>query len=1107
MLAASPHLEPLPNRAGHALHDRSQSLSHAQPQDQEEAGLSRSASYTYLPNLQSARPDPGLKRTFSENVLSLPPEISIKPASPVHSANKQMFRRASRKVKKKLSASKVTASAEDVSLQIPFRGPKSRASDGFDIPKSPGRSVADTFRSFARKPWISTSRSPSPSKVTRRSDSNRVRSPTEPRPFADSANVIAAPLPTVSRRSPRTSRNVDEDQIPPAPEIARPVRSTTPQQRGKGTVRSLSEISTLSKSETSLRLSRASSLMSLRTKSSSEGLRMTSMKVPPMPSSISLDRLSAASVDVNRRKDPLWSAFRMLDGDYQKFQAKSSSLKANVIRTCLLPFLARNPEPLSSKFLRAEDLDRRVMILNKWWMGMLEMLNGRNNQSISGTDRPTFLEGVTGIMTRPEWRVPPFPSSSPMDTPRSSKPSLPRSKSTTSFDSNGSDALSDSIYQNVRNTFIQNLLSQMAFVIDKMSMRTAPASLVVFSGKACAYAFCFCPDVADILVKLWNLSPENVRRVYVELEITRATNLTMISKQVSTYFPSPLRSLSCDSQAAMIKYLKHRPPLHLGAAYINWFGPWVNRWNGRDSDLFFVFTKHFHMLVAEFLPQGAGMERRNRACVPGVVPVHAQMLAILETSIYRQAHQPQAESNVNNGVDGSSNPDATATLPMTTTNATRSMAENRLIMLLRDLLADGNPDHESSRELYADCFSDVLKSAARKLSLYNHDACFALCDFLEEVLSIMSRFHKRHNETTISDWPFWLQVFKVMMTSHNCLTEMRLIAFLYSTWNILISNENRRRELCLDWLLEPSFFERHFNHWSPMVRHYFLRLLCWRVARCDGDASDLDIQMLETLASRLNTCWAHYQYLRAEAEMLELAPPSSAPCSPAPARRLIIIRTDSQPVPANLFTSFEKLVTTASTNQPTPYRRHSSILNTIPAADSPSQQKKRWGLLKTLLGTPGNSRPGEVTPPASGDDSPILDEVTVDGLSIRKGSDAPKSRPSTPPHQPFSFKFSLEWLERPGWPSKNRRLSQPTLPANAQILLQIHQGVTGEVRPKKPSPAELPLAKYSGRALAEWALIVTECQIFFERRKEEGVPSNRLVETPTLGVESFRMFG
>jgi hypothetical protein len=47
-------------------------------------------------------------------------------------------------------------------------------------------------------------------------------------------------------------------------------------------------------------------------------------------------------------------------------------------------------------------------------------------------------------------------------------------------------------------------------------------------------------------------------------------------------------------------------------------------------------------------------------------------------------------------------------------------------------------------------------------------------------------------------------------------------------------------------------------------------------------------------------------------------------------------------------------------------------------------------------------------------------------------------------------------------------------------------------------------SKYAGRALAEWAHIVTECDSFFARRRDEGVPCDRMVETPMLGVEGFR---
>jgi hypothetical protein len=60
------------------------------------------------------------------------------------------------------------------------------------------------------------------------------------------------------------------------------------------------------------------------------------------------------------------------------------------------------------------------------------------------------------------------------------------------------------------------------------------------------------------------------------------------------------------------------------------------------------------------------------------------------------------------------------------------------------------------------------------------------------------------------------------------------------------------------------------------------------------------------------------------------------------------------------------------------------------------------------------------------------------------------------------------------------------------------------VRPEGDCAAQ---AKYSGRALAEWAVVLGECQSFFERRKSEGVPATKFVETPALGVEVFRRPG
>jgi hypothetical protein len=521
-----------------------------------------------------------------------------------------------------------------------------------------------------------------------------------------------------------------------------------------------------------------------------------------------------------------------------RFQSKSIALKANVLRTTLLPFLRSYSTHPSNHKLRPEDLDRRANILNGWWTGLLELLAGRNNQSISGTDRPAILEGISGIMERPEWRMSPSPFCALAD--RAETSSTTTNASAASSSSTGSDFLAESVYHNVRNIFTQNLLSQMSFVVDKMSLRNAAASLVTFCGKTCAYAFCFCPGVADVLVRLWNPPLDLMKRVLHESGITRQDNLDDISGRIVPSFPPMLHSLRFQSLAKIVRVLRRPASPPLGTANLDWYGAWTKRWSGAESDLFYVFVKHYHILVADFLP--VAPSNVERLCAPGLIMVHAQILSNLDATINRHAAPQQPEEPVVGPSsvtfdDVLNDPDATASaLPLPPANATRHMAENRLIMLIRDFLSERNSHLFTARNIFADGFARLMQAAARKVSIYDNNACYTLCDFLEEAFYIIVRYEQQGpNRHAVLDWDFWLSVCRRMTSSHNTATEIKLYAFLYSTWSILVADEGRKMSLCLDFLLEPDFFESRFNHWCPMVRSYFMRLLCWRVARFDGE--------------------------------------------------------------------------------------------------------------------------------------------------------------------------------------------------------------------------------------------------------------------------------
>lgn len=220
--------------------------------------------------------------------------------------------------------------------------------------------------------------------------------------------------------------------------------------------------------------------------------------------------------------------------------------------------------------------------------------------------------------------------------------------------------------------------------------------------------------------------------------------------------------------------------------------------------------------------------------------MQAQILNVLDSTIHRQpvatAPPPVTFDDVLAGADATA-----AALPLPSTNSTRQMGENRLIMLLRDFLSERPSDFDTARMTFAESFGKVVQATARRTSIFHHNACFVLCDFMEEALVVYIRFHQSHTlESDFIDWRFWLDVCKKMLESQNTMSEIRLIAFLYVTWVAIIRDERRKEVLCMEWLLDEEVFDKYFNHWCPMVRAYYMRLLCWRVCREYGEASDID---------------------------------------------------------------------------------------------------------------------------------------------------------------------------------------------------------------------------------------------------------------------------
>jgi hypothetical protein len=402
--------------------------------------------------------------------------------------------------------------------------------------------------------------------------------------------------------------------------------------------------------------------------------------------------------------------------------------------------------------------------------------------------------------------------------------------------------------------------------------------------------------------------------------------------------------------------------------------------------------------------------------------------------------------------------------------------------------------------------------------------------------------------------------------SQNTTTEIRLYALLYSIWQHIAVEPKRRMDLCSSFLLEPEFFHSRFNHWCPMVRTYFMRLLCWRVARFDGEEQGGEADIFECLSERLHETYAHYLFIRESAQMSPMLLPSTAPCNPAPGRRLLIVRTDSlhNPPRNNNFLSFDGSLTSQNgvlkrnstfgemlskeeINRP---RSNSSSNNSDSDPEVDEKAGKKWTLLRTIIGTskqettksrsPNRSITSAASSNGSARDSKTPSS-TLTQVQTQQQKEEQQRKNYMPTHRAFSFKFSLEWVDRldrrlqtPG----SMRIQPPRLPVPAQQHLQASRpeshsstspvaasftvsGVSGafgidptggsgkgiETKFVEPTGEARIQAKYSGRALAEWALVVGECQSFFDRRRAEGVGHAKWIETPALGVEAFKRPG
>lgn len=230
-------------------------------------------------------------------------------------------------------------------------------------------------------------------------------------------------------------------------------------------------------------------------------------------------------------------------------------------------------------------------------------------------------------------------------------------------------------------------------------------------------------------------------------------------------------------------------------------------------------------------------------------------------------------------------------------------------------------------------FEKILHAVVLKTSLYEIETCIILCDLIEEFLSSLvlndanSKKHIIIQKENSIDWNFWIIVVQRLLSGENVNTILRALAFLFNIWNYIpvgsvddgcrTSHEMSRKSseskestmfhifdcpegglrwIFTTWLLSPQLWKTYFCHWNPMVRAYYQRLVCWRVASV-GCESNLISSILYAnynsdartlLEKRLGYSCSRFSEMNLAAKNKGLALASAKPSCPALNRRLIV---------------------------------------------------------------------------------------------------------------------------------------------------------------------------------------------------------------------------
>ncbi|CAG8518009.1 13784_t:CDS:2 [Funneliformis caledonium] len=351
-------------------------------------------------------------------------------------------------------------------------------------------------------------------------------------------------------------------------------------------------------------------------------------------------------------------------------------------------------------------------------------------------------------------------------------------------------------------TYRAALMSTLHYAIDRLNQKGVYSNVISFCARVLALCFFKIPGVGFALLQALPVSKSHIKRIIKETVGDDDSSLDRMTKQnekISTLFPEHLKILCFLNlklwwrQFENAKRIWGEPPIEMS-------GNWIRRWQSDDSELFFSFYKHYHIVLKAYLASHLTASGSVKIMTPpfeyitapGYIHLASFFLLKIESLIHRNIHtittviqfeHPRGNGNANNvnqgsnnGITNAMNPNAAAigmgSLPTTSINgvvAANADANGNVAlggMMNGVTVGNGKPKvlEMAGRRFVETVVSIVeigyfqemcniwINAVVTKTNMYDVEGVFCLLDFIDTlILELDARDSIVSSESTSSN--------------------------------------------------------------------------------------------------------------------------------------------------------------------------------------------------------------------------------------------------------------------------------------------------------------------------------------------------------------------